>query len=66
MFTALTGILSSIQSLAQHQSSGGFNQQEMLMLLIPARSTGDSRVGAEHRRTCTATHRAYLCDSWWV
>lgn len=35
VLTALTGILSSIQSLAQHQSGGGgFNQQEMLMLMM--------------------------------
>ena len=35
ILTALTGILSSIQSLAHQQTSGGgFNQQEMLMLLM--------------------------------
>ena len=35
VLTALTGILSSIQSLAQQQNNGGgFNQQEMLMLMM--------------------------------
>ena len=34
VLTALTGILSSIQSLAQQQNGGGFNQQEMLMLMM--------------------------------
>jgi hypothetical protein len=34
VLTALTGILSSIQSLASHQNQGGFNQQEMLMLML--------------------------------
>lgn len=33
ILTALNGILSSIQGLAQ-PSSGGFNQQEMLMLMM--------------------------------
>lgn len=35
VLTALTGILSSIQSLAQQNTGGGgFNQQEMLMLMM--------------------------------
>jgi hypothetical protein len=35
VLTALTGILSSIQSLAsQNTHNGGFNQQEMLMLMM--------------------------------
>jgi hypothetical protein len=35
VLTALTGILSSLQSLAtQKTSGGGFNQQEMLMLMM--------------------------------
>jgi len=35
ILTALTGILSSIQSIAQQQNSGGgFNQQEMLMFMM--------------------------------
>ncbi|HEX7842969.1 MAG TPA: hypothetical protein VF469_36100 [Kofleriaceae bacterium] len=34
VLTALTGILSSIQSLAQQHGGGGFNQQEMLMLMM--------------------------------
>jgi hypothetical protein len=34
VLTALTGILSSIQSLASHPNQGGFNQQEMLMLVL--------------------------------
>jgi hypothetical protein len=33
ILTALNGILSSIQGLAQ-PSSGGFNQQEMMMLMM--------------------------------
>lgn len=33
ILTALNGILSSIQGLAQ-QNTGGFNQQEMLMLMM--------------------------------
>jgi hypothetical protein len=35
IFTALSGILASIQSLAgERNNSGGFNQQEMLMLMM--------------------------------
>jgi hypothetical protein len=35
VLTALTGIINSIQSLTQNQgTSGGFNQQEMLMLMM--------------------------------
>jgi hypothetical protein len=36
VLTALTGILSSLQSLATHNNSnaGGFNQQEMMMMMM--------------------------------
>jgi hypothetical protein len=34
VFTALAGILDSIQSLASQQNTGGFNQQEMMMLMM--------------------------------
>ena len=34
IFTALSGILESIQSIAGQRNSGGFNQQEMLMLMM--------------------------------
>jgi hypothetical protein len=34
ILTTLNTILNSIQSLSQHQNSGGLNQTEMLMLLM--------------------------------
>jgi len=34
VLTALTGILDSIQSLANKNTNSGFNQQEMLMLMM--------------------------------
>lgn len=34
ILTALTGIIDSIKSLAGQPNAGGFNQQEMLMLMM--------------------------------
>ncbi|HEY0483703.1 MAG TPA: hypothetical protein VGD37_39565 [Kofleriaceae bacterium] len=34
VLTALTGILDTLKTLSTHQSNGGFNSQEMLMLMM--------------------------------
>ena len=45
ILTALNGILTSIQGLAQ-PSSGGFNQQEMLMLMMIMQQRNQTVVSA--------------------
>jgi hypothetical protein len=47
VLTALTGILDSIQSLAQQQTGGGgFNQQEMLMLMMMMQQRNQQQAAA--------------------
>jgi hypothetical protein len=45
VMTALTGILQSIQSLAQ-PASGGFNQQEMMMLMMMMQQRNEQQAAA--------------------
>ena len=47
VLTALTGILSSIQSIASSkQSGGGFNQQEMLMMMMVMQQRNQQQAAA--------------------
>jgi hypothetical protein len=34
VLTALTGILDTLKTITTHQNNGGFNSQEMLMLML--------------------------------
>jgi hypothetical protein len=58
MMTALTGILDSLQSLAQQNTNGGgMNQQEMLMLMMMMQQ--------RNQQAAATSAAAAAAGAWW-